>query len=367
MVDESTQRILQVELNTIASSFACLSSRVSRLHRHLLSNGNTLRLVQQLEERFANITSDDVKSKLPVNDADKVIPKAMAKAHKVYDQRRTEKSKSLFVAFVVQDNERNYVDQRHLEYELMQTYGVPSIRITLGEMQQRGKIDSATSALIVDDVMEISLCYYRSGYTPNDYPTETQWQGRELIESSLAIKCPSIAYHLVGAKKVQQRLVDPGMLEKFIKSPAKQELLRGCFAGLWSMGSDFDPKIRESAMANPEKFVIKPQREGGGNNIYGEEITTALEKMSPQDMAAHILMERIFPPREQAVLVRDGQAMQGKVVSELGIYSVYLGDGTGKKPIVDEQAGYLLRVKFDGVDEGGVASGFSCLSSPWLV
>ena len=26
------------------------------------------------------------------------------------------------------------------------------------------------------------------------------------------------------------------------------------------------------AMEDPERFVLKPQREGGGNNVYGEEI-----------------------------------------------------------------------------------------------
>ena len=26
----------------------------------------------------------------------------------------------------------------------------------------------------------------------------------------------------------------------------------------------------EKALARPERFVLKPQREGGGNNVYGE-------------------------------------------------------------------------------------------------
>lgn len=26
------------------------------------------------------------------------------------------------------------------------------------------------------------------------------------------------------------------------------------------------------AMENPDRFVLKPQREGGGNNMYGDEI-----------------------------------------------------------------------------------------------
>ena len=36
------------------------------------------------------------------------------------------------------------------------------------------------------------------GYTPNDYLSEVEWQARSLIESSDAVKCPSVAYQLAG-------------------------------------------------------------------------------------------------------------------------------------------------------------------------
>jgi len=39
------------------------------------------------------------------------------------------------------------------------------------------------------------------------------------MECSLAIKCPSIHYHLAGTKKVQQALAQPEMLERFISDP----------------------------------------------------------------------------------------------------------------------------------------------------
>ena len=36
-----------------------------------------------------------------------------------------------------------------------------------------------------------------------------------MIERSLAIKSPSIQYHLAGTKKVQQALAAPGTLERY--------------------------------------------------------------------------------------------------------------------------------------------------------
>ena len=44
-------------------------------------------------------------------------------------------------------------------------------------------------------------------------------------------RCPSVGYQLAGAKKVQQDLARPGVLERFLDSPADAELCRACFAG----------------------------------------------------------------------------------------------------------------------------------------
>ena len=365
MVDDKTKRLLQVELNTISSSFACLSARVTRLHQHLLClHPQTQAAVSQLDKRFAEAPS---LKDLPKNDADKEIPKALVKAHRLYDQRRKDKKngRTLYILFVIQEAERNYVDQRHIEYEITQSSGVPCLRRTLAEIAQTGTVDADNGALLIEGGLEISVAYFRAGYTPTDYPTEVQWSGRSLIESSLAIKCPSIAYHLVGAKKVQQRLADPGVLERFVSDKAECAKIRACFAGLWSLGSDLDPTVKAKAMENPGNFVIKPQREGGGNNIYGENVKTALQTMSAEELGAHILMERIFPAREEAYLMRHAEIHRGPALSELGIYSTFVGDGN--KSYLDKVAGHLLRTKFDGVDEGGVATGFASLNSPYLV
>lgn len=48
------------------------------------------------------------------------------------------------------------------------------------------------------------MAYFRCGYTPADYPGEAEWAAREAIERSAAVKCPSVAYHLAGTKRVQQ-------------------------------------------------------------------------------------------------------------------------------------------------------------------
>lgn len=53
-----------------------------------------------------------------------------------------------------------------------------------------------------------------------------------MLERSTAALCPSVAYQLAGAKKVQQDLAQPGILARFVDRPEDAELLQACFAGI---------------------------------------------------------------------------------------------------------------------------------------
>ena len=64
--------------------------------------------------------------------------------------------------------------------------------------------------------------------------------------------------------------------------------------------------------------------------------------------------------------MRDGRIEgTGDSVSELGCFSTIVTTAEGKV-VHNQYAGFLLRTKFSNVDEGGVASGFATLSSPYL-
>ena len=73
--------------------------------------------------------------------------------------------------------------------------------------------------------------------------------------------------------------------------------------------------------------MLKPQREGGGNNLYGEEMARALGRMAAAERASYILMERIRPPTHALPLMRDGVLDGGECIAELGVFGVFLGDG----------------------------------------
>lgn len=123
------------------------------------------------------------------------------------------------------------------------------------------------------------------------------------------------------------------------------------------------------ALANPQRFVLKPQREGGGNNIYGDDIKVFLESMkSPQERLAWILMDRIHPPPQLNYIIRAGgedDLELKEVISELGIFGVVIGDE--KNIISNKQIGHIFRTKLTTSNEGGLMSGTAATDSPFLI
>jgi len=342
---------LQVELNTISASFMGLSTRISRLHRHVLA-------------RELHLSREQVEQALPPNDAIGAIVKGMAVAYKQY-QLQHSSSKSSVVLMVVQPGESNAVDQRILEYTLFENHSIPLIRRTLAEITAKATINAQDKQLQIDG-HTVAIVYFRAGYTPRDYPSQAEFDAIALVERSRAVKCPSLAVHLAGCKKVQQVLAAPGVLERFVPDASEAAALRHTFAGLYALEEDDEATraVIADAVANPAAYVLKPQREGGGNNLWGEELVEALTRMTPAERAAFILMKKICPRPSRAALLRRGHLLVSDALSELGIYSTFVGDGQTTHH--SELAGHLLRTKPVGVDEGGVAAGYSCLSSVLL-
>ena len=119
------------------------------------------------------------------------------------------------------------------------------------------------------------------------------------------------------------------------------------------------------ARANPEDWVLKPQREGGGNNFYDQEIVEKLDKSTLEELKQYILMKKIKATPSPAIFMRDNVKHSCTRISELGVYGIVLSDPNGIQ--INESAGSLLRSKFSEANETGVAAGFGVLDSVLLV
>lgn len=103
---------------------------------------------------------------------------------------------------------------------------------------------------------EVTVVYFRAGYEPGHYPTANEWDARYLVEKSLAIKCPSINYHLAGTKKVQQALAKPGILNRFLTDEIKIKTISNIFTGLYSMDSNSEDgqNAFKMVLTNPARW-----------------------------------------------------------------------------------------------------------------
>jgi glutathione synthase len=271
---------------------------------------------------------------------------------------------------VVQPGESNFCDQRLLHFELKEIHSIPCERATLRDVHQFCRIDESSGQLYFGTTFVVSVVYFRAGYSPGDYPTEDEWSARSLLENSKAVKCPNIGLHLAGSKKVQQELARPNVLERYL-SIDDSNIIRASFAGLYALDDEKEvDDLRARATLDVNGYVLKPQREGGGNNFYSDAMVDALTNKSIDELKAFILMERIQPPVQDAILVRNDVAVRAECISELGIFGVYLSnendETTNEEFFMNDYAGYLLRIKPASSDEGGVAAGFAVLGCPMI-
>lgn len=351
-------QIKQVEFNTVSVSFGALSSRVSELHDYLISNG-----VYGIEYPLQSV---------PVSPALKELANSLAQVHNEYIKTSlSDESSPASILMIVQPNERNIFDQRLLEYELNQTHSIFTHRVTLTEAQQKTCLIEENRLIHQQSGDEISVIYYRSGYSPGDYFSEKEWENRLFLECSYAIKCPSVTTQLAGTKKVQQLLTERAVINKLAPKITERDVdaLLNAFVAIHPL-DDQTPEGRHArtlAFDHPQHYVLKPQREGGGNNIYKENIPGFLTSTPKTNWSAYILMELINPPEMKNKILRNGKVHEGDIVSELGVFGGVLWDNTTGECLMNKQDGWLLRTKLQSSDEGGVAAGFGCIDGVYLV
>jgi glutathione synthase len=320
----------------------------------------------------------DVKS-LPPNNNIEGIASCLASAHTVYGPPKTRSAQQTAVLFIVQPKNFNIADERRIEYALWnRDEPIPAYRLNWGDILRDTSLTDARQLLFHPPWMkskspvEISVVYMRAGYEAHEYDV-TGYQARLQLEKSTAIKCSSILSHISTFKKVQQALTAPGALERFL-SAENAAAVRGTFvpaypldespAGLHARKLATDPK--DSA-----RFILKPSLEGGGHNVYGDEIPDFLSSISCSQWSSYILMERIMPPILQNVLMGPTGVDEGEVVSELGIFGTSLWqkctDSERRCEILENStAGWSFKTKYSEIDEMSVVKGYGCFDTPRL-
>ena len=332
----SKSNLRQVELNTVSASFPFLITQLARLHEYLFEQNKLEKIipnnpVKHLVDTFA------------------IVQKSYGPANSI-------------ILIVTQPEESNQFDQIGLEQLIWDRHNIQTIRKSLTEIYENGCLREGHLIL---NGKTVAITYYRAGYSPDDFKDTRAIKGRQLIEASSTIQVPDLPMHLSGMKKIQQVLTKPEIISRFT-TPKIAKILMKTFVKMYS----FDEIIEthkgninafERASLNPNKYVLKPQREGGGNNFFGKEITKILSKIKKEKQNTYILMEKILTNTHEAILVVNNHSENLSCVSEIGRYGICTAENGFVKS--NRDIGYLVRTKSEKINEGGVCAGFACLNS----
>ncbi|KAI6114503.1 glutathione synthase [Pisolithus sp. B1] len=347
-----------------------LKQRAAAMHRYLNALTNYYGISPYLNsENF------------PPYDTTARLAEGLAAALKAYG---VPKYLHILIPFVVYSNERKVFDQRWLEYELLEKHSIRVARQTFEELAASVALNSDTRALRLtvspalspsgsQSTLEVSTVYFRAGYAPSDCPPSTHYTTRVTLERNRAIHCPTISLRLAGGKKIQEFLSRPGVLKRFTRDANVQTVgtgtrdLRETWISMWSLDdpdlavapSEYSlrrsinkPRGTTLACALVDSLVLKPKREGGGNNT-----------LPAPDLEAWIALQLIISPRDLgSYLIRagatsgpneDNKVVRSETVSESDIF------------------GWLCFLARRSVRtkalKGSVAAGFSVLDSVVLI
>jgi glutathione synthetase len=327
----------QVEMNLMAASLGFMSERVERLQSYLYHE-------TPLGERIIR------------NPGGTVLARQLADAFTRY------KTADSIILFIVPPGEVNAFDQRALQALVRQEYGIPVLRTHLAELGSEGEVKRG---FLHFRGRPVTLAYFRAGYNPAHYTDENCWKARKMIEQSETISIPSIPTQLANTKKIQQILSQRKELERFAPSGDVEVLLRTqVVMSAVDAPLEFEGKsgsARDLALENPERWVLKPFREGGGNNHFGEDLVQLLKTLTPEQAQAYILMEVIEQESFLGISLMENTIVESPCVTEMGHFAGCIYEPGARGPLKNETFGYLLRTKDHRNNEGLVLGGYSYL------
>lgn len=169
-----------------------------------------------------------------------------------------------------------------------------------------------TGELLYKGTEEISVVYYRSGYSPSQYKDQSDWKSREILEQSLAIKCPNVDLQLLTFKKIQETLAKESNWNTLVGTSDFDDIKSLFIGQMWGFETidretiDIINEVKE----HPDSFVLKTQREGGGNNYFGNDIPPILDQFDL--LSNYSLMRRIYPKEFEGTFLRRNKVYAGK-------------------------------------------------------
>ena len=355
LFDKNQNFLFFTEYNTIASSMGTFSDKIKKFYSYF-------------SQKYPEIFKKYSEKEIPVEGFDN-IEKFADSMHEAIKLAFPQQYKESIIVFVIQKNETNIFDQYSLSDELYNKYKIPSIRMTLEEIKTKCVQDENGNLTLNGQF--ISLFYFRASYTENDFPNEESWQGRELIELSTAIKVPDINTFLTTFKIFQYELSKPQILMHYCHSELIINDILRFFGGIYNIRDMSPDNIKElfsKIKAEPEKYILKPMKEGGGNNITGEKLKNIIPEEGNEisDIIKNsVIVEKIDSYEHEGLVIRNEKIELQNSISEYSIYGIILANENNI--IINKNVSFLVRTKNKKSIEGGIIEGAGAVDIPCLL
>ncbi|KAK4507290.1 hypothetical protein PRZ48_001025 [Zasmidium cellare] len=342
---------------------------VNEIRDYQITHGSLLKLVRLEEPESPSVPSRPPNGSLPESSNTSSIVDSLALAHEYY---KPSTPKRACVLMIVQGVNFNIADERPIEYGLADKR-VPCYRCEWFDAMGRTFLQG-DATLIFDnpfsgEQFEVSVIYYRAGYECKEY----RGRGSDIrlhLEQSRAIKCPDLLTHLMTFKITQAALAKQGVIGRYLSSQDATRI-RDTFMPMHAMdGSEDAHRLRQEAMCPTDgaSYVVKPNLEGGGHNVYNEAVPEFLALIDREVSSGYTIMKMIEPPETFGLLNTGDKVYQGPVVSELGVIGTCLWRRSkeGVEIISNKAAGWTFKTKPNGVQEMNVVKGNGCFDCPLL-
>ncbi|RNA33549.1 glutathione synthetase isoform X2 [Brachionus plicatilis] len=293
----------QIEINTFACGGCGIPERIKEFHKYMLHRTGNYDTIEMMDS--TNLLDNIVES--------------LIKSLELY------MSPNAHFLLVIRNLDYTLSDHRLIEYALFEK--APKIklfRMTFTEINQNAVLDDHGRLFIQG--CEIGIVYFKSGFDPSDYPSEKEWEARYLLEQSMAIKSPKIEFQLMNTKKFQQYLYESNALEMYIDNEKTLKLIRSTFVKQLTFKKGFNQAIFDLIEKECENLVLKNQREGGGNNIFGKEIKLHIQNFEEKELEQFVLMEKINSTKEINYLIYPpDEIKKAEISNEIGTFGIALG------------------------------------------
>ena len=252
-------------------------------------------------------------------------------------------SKPEAIIVLVTQKHENVFDQ-FAPAQALASKGITYIRYSLDDLVSLLEVDPNTGIATVLG-KEVGVFFYRDGFLP-DFYNEKTWIVREQIELSRAIKAPNIFYQLANTKYMQHLMSKPEIWLRFGYSQAEYEVQSKTFSPSFCV-SDFDSKesLEDYILQHGgwKEWVLKPQRDGGCNNFFGEEIKPFFLKSTFEELKPFILHKKIHVVSRTGIFTNWKSTYVRELDDELGLYHYILSDND--KKISEKEGGISDKAK----------------------